>query len=264
MKKEKNIFLKTTEVTKQNKKEWVHRTDQRYHPTRKGLGLGLVFQDGEWMLTTVPGPRWITLIMASKSQWKEDDQLEQDLKTYTSQNLKRSEVLDFMQRDFPQYNWSLATLDRPSSSFGIHYIYYDIPLAVVSDAVQKELEGPGQLLGYTAMNQKLRTEHNVQVPRHLVYNMIAELNPEGLEARSLQRRKKKPKGQFTSEGPLWVASLDGHDKRLYWHVFSQNPLLVCVPLELKSFGCKQDVSSVPTRNRDASEKPQGWQRDGNW
>ena len=42
--------------------------------------------------------------------------------------------------------------------------------------------------------------------------MIAELDPEGLEARSLQRQKKKPKGQFTSEGPLWVASLYGHNK----------------------------------------------------
>ena len=47
---------------------------------------------------------WIALIMALKSEWKEDDQLEQDLKTYISQNLKKSEVLDFMQRDFLQYN----------------------------------------------------------------------------------------------------------------------------------------------------------------
>ena len=150
--------------------------------------------------------------MASKSEWKEDNQMENDLKTYVSQDLKRSEVLDFMQRDFPQYKWSLATLDRRLRHFGIHYIDYDTPLTVVADAVQKELEGPGRLLGYRAMNQKLRTEHNVQVPRHLVYNMIAELDPEGLEARNLQRKKKKPKGQFTSEGPLWVASLDGHDK----------------------------------------------------
>ena len=65
------------------------------------------------------------------------------------------------------------------------------PLTSVSDAVQKELEGPGKLLGYRAMNQKLRTEHNVQVPRHLVYNVMAELDPEGLEARNLQQKKKK-------------------------------------------------------------------------
>ena len=63
----------------------------------------------------------------------------------------------------------------------------------MSDAVQKELEGPGKLLGYKAMNQKLRTEHNVQVPRHLVYNVMAELDPEGLETRNLQQQKKKKK-----------------------------------------------------------------------
>ena len=139
--------------------------------------------------------------MASKNDWKDDDRLEQDLKTYISQNLKRSEVLDFMQRDFPQYTWSLPTLDRRLRHFGIFYINYDTPLAAVSDAVQKELEGPGRLLGYRAMNQ-----------RHLVHNVMAELDPEGLEARNLETKKKKPKGQFTSEGPLWVVSLDGHDK----------------------------------------------------
>ena len=85
------------------------------------------------------------------------------LKTYISQNLKRSEVLDFMQRDFPQYRWSLPTLDRRLRHFFtslFFYTNYDTPLAAVSDAVQKELDRPGRLLGYRAMNQKLRTEHN--------------------------------------------------------------------------------------------------------
>ena len=36
------------------------------------------------------------LIKASKGEWKEDDQLKKDLQTYVSQNLKRSEVLDFI------------------------------------------------------------------------------------------------------------------------------------------------------------------------
>ena len=121
--------------------------------------------------------------MASKNDWKDDHRLEQDLKTYISQNLKKSEVLDFMQQDFPQYTWSLPTLDRRLRHFGIFYINYDTPLAAVSDAVQKELEGPGRLIGYRAMNQRLRTEYNVQVPRHLVHNVMAELDPEGLEAR---------------------------------------------------------------------------------
>ena len=150
--------------------------------------------------------------MASNSEWKEDNQLENDLRKYVSQNFKRSEILDFVQRDYPEYTWSTATLDRRLRHFGIYYINYDTPVAAVADAVHKELEGPGKLLGYRAMNQKLRTEHNVQVPRHLVYNVMAELDPEGLEARNLQRKKKKVKGHFTSEGPLWEVSLDGLDK----------------------------------------------------
>ena len=42
-KKEKEKIYTTTDVTKQEKKIDLHRTDQRYHPTWKGLGLGLLF-----------------------------------------------------------------------------------------------------------------------------------------------------------------------------------------------------------------------------
>lgn len=150
--------------------------------------------------------------MASTTNWNDNKELEQDLKSYVSQNLRRTEVLDFVQRDYPHYAWSLATLDRRLRHFDIHYINYDTPLAAIAGAVKKELDGPGKLLGYRAMNQKLRMEHDIQVPRHLVYNMMADLDPEGLEVRNLQKRKKKAKGNFTSEGPLWVVSLDGHDK----------------------------------------------------
>ena len=97
------------------------------------------------------------------------------------QNLKRSEIMDFVQRDYAHYKWSIATLDRRLRFFGISYIDYGVPLQLqtVSNAVQKELEGPGKLLGYRAMNQKLRMEYNVKVPRHLVHNMMYELDPEG-------------------------------------------------------------------------------------
>ena len=144
--------------------------------------------------------------------WRNDEQLKKDLQRYINQNLKRTEVLDFVKRDYSLYSWSLSTLDRRLRHFGIYYINYDTPLATVEDSVKKEVEGAGRLLGYRAMNQKLRTEHDIQVPRHLVYNMMALVDPEGLEERNLQRKKKKDKKPFTSEGPLWVVSLDGHDK----------------------------------------------------
>ena len=99
--------------------------------------------------------------MNTNDDWKGDNQLEQDLGDFVSQNLKRAEILDFVQQKFPQYHWSIATLDRRLRYFGIHYINSNTPLADVCDAVKKELDGPGRLLGYRAMNHKLRTEHNV-------------------------------------------------------------------------------------------------------
>ena len=42
----------------------------------------------------------------------------------------------------------------------------------------------------------------MKVPRHLTYNVMAELDPGGLEARNLQKEEKRTKGHFTSQGPL--------------------------------------------------------------
>ena len=165
-------------------------------------------------------------------EWKEDNQLEQDLRKYIAQNLKRSEVLDFVKQDFPEYTWNPQRM--PSSLwYSLHN--YDTPLAEVSAAVKKELEGPGRLLGYGGMNQKWRTEHNILLPRHLVHKMMAELDPEGLEARNLQRKRKKAKGHFSSKGLLRLVSLDGHEE-LCGYQNSTFPLRVYGCID--SFSCK--------------------------
>ena len=52
---------------------------------------------------------WVHSVMANSS-WKRDEQLKTDLEQYARQNLKRLEIFDF--RDFPEYAWSTATLDR--------------------------------------------------------------------------------------------------------------------------------------------------------
>ena len=42
----------------------------------------------------------------------------------------------------------------------------------VKDAVKKELNGPGERLGYRAINQKLQMEHDIKVPRDLLYTVM--------------------------------------------------------------------------------------------
>ncbi|PFX33558.1 Carbohydrate sulfotransferase 13 [Stylophora pistillata] len=45
------------------------------------------------------------------------------------------------------------------------------------------MDGPGQLLGYRSMQQKVREIHGLNVPRDVVYAMMKEVSPEGLQAR---------------------------------------------------------------------------------
>ena len=94
----------------------------------------------------------------------------------------------------------------------MHYTDKTITLETVTNAVAKELDRPGQLLGYRAMHQKLRQEHDINVPRDLVYAKMQELDPEGLESRKVGIKNKKRKECFTTRGPNWVHSLDGHNK----------------------------------------------------
>ena len=46
--------------------------------------------------------------------WKDDENLAEpeDLRIYVYKKFHRSKILDFMRRDYPSYNWSIATLDR--------------------------------------------------------------------------------------------------------------------------------------------------------
>ena len=60
------------------------------------------------------------------------------------------------------------------------------------------------------MYQKIWQIHELHVPRDVVYDMMFALDPEGLEDRQIDGKKKI--GHFVTKGVNWVHSLDGHDK----------------------------------------------------
>ena len=151
--------------------------------------------------------------MACKADWEDDENLKQDLAMYVRQGLKRDEIINFLNRDYSCYKWSIRTLDRRLRYFDIYYNDPETPVEAVREAVQKELNGPGKLLGYRAMHKKIRQEYNLFVPRDAVHNIMYELDPEGLESRGdIGKKQRRKKGSFTSNGQNWVHSLDGHDK----------------------------------------------------
>ncbi|XP_027044929.1 uncharacterized protein LOC113672779 [Pocillopora damicornis] len=77
------------------------------------------------------------------------------------------------------------------------------------------MEGPGQYLGYRAMQRKIREQHKLAVPRNLVHDVMGMVDPEGLTRRGNVGQKKRQRGAtgtFTSLGPNHTHSGDGHDK----------------------------------------------------
>ena len=89
---------------------------------------------------------------------------------------------------------SLGTLDRRLAHFCIKFINYDADIDEVEAAVREETNGPGQLLGYRAMHRKIREQHNLAVPRDLVYDMMTLVDPEGQERRGNVGKRKRHRG----------------------------------------------------------------------
>ena len=75
-----------------------------------------------------------------------------------------------MLRDFPQYSWSIRTLDRRIQYFNIFYHGKNVSLNVVKEADKGELNGPGKLLGYRSMHLKIRQKNGLNVIRDQVYD----------------------------------------------------------------------------------------------
>ena len=89
--------------------------------------------------------------------WADVRSLKEALLNYNRQSLQRKEILSFMVRDFGEYAWSLRSLDRRLSYFNIHHNDNSVSVEDVKSAINKELMGPGRLLGYRAVRLKIKT-----------------------------------------------------------------------------------------------------------
>ena len=76
-----------------------------------------------------------------------------------------------------------------------------LKLEDVENVVREEMEDPGQLLGYRAMQRKIREQHQLPVTRNLVYDVMTMVDTAGLERRRHVGKKKIRRGgtgRFTS------------------------------------------------------------------
>ena len=76
--------------------------------------------------------------------WKEDVNLKNETETIGNDR--------FLKTRFSHYKWSIRSLDRRLRFFEIYYNDKNVPVEGIVDAVQKEVDGPGALLGYLAQS----------------------------------------------------------------------------------------------------------------
>ena len=142
--------------------------------------------------------------------WKEDLNLRQKLKDYVTEGLRRKEILDFMLRDYDCHTWSIRTLDRHLQYCNMRYKDTDVAVDEVKEAIMQEIEGPGRLPGYRAMQEKLRQVHNLGVPGDLVhavmmYNVDPILGDPGAVSRVERKGVTKVFNYGTKETFVWLA-----------------------------------------------------------
>ena len=61
----------------------------------------------------------------------------------------------------------------------------------MKEAVKGELNGPGELLGYRAMHLKIRQKNGLNVTRDQVYDVMTDVDLEGLRQRQPRFKQKR-------------------------------------------------------------------------
>ena len=89
--------------------------------------------------------------------WLKDDYLKVYLTRYVLEGLSRSEILDFVKRDYSIYAWNIRSLDRRLRKCQIFHNEKNVTVDDVRRrAVEIELAGPRKQLAYRAMHNKIR------------------------------------------------------------------------------------------------------------
>ena len=111
------------------------------------------------------------------------------MQTLLGDNSKRTEILDYIQRGFPVYSWSLCTVDRRLRYFNIYKTDKNVSEEEVQQVALEEISGPGRLLGYRAVHAKIREYHQLNVSRALSYEWASS---NSAPYRTLDLRKNRP------------------------------------------------------------------------
>lgn len=130
------------------------------------------------------------------------------IENYFTLGFSASEILSFLV-DVHGIHLSLRQLRRILRSRGCRRRGQASDMNVIVQAVEEELNGSGSIIGYRSMHQRLTAEHRLIVTRNTVRQVLKILDPEGVQARSRHRLRRR---NYSTKGPNYLWHMDGWDK----------------------------------------------------
>ena len=130
------------------------------------------------------------------------------IKHYFSLGFNYSEILAFL-ISFHGIQLSLRQLRRILRREGLRRRKDHSDIEEILNAIETELEGSGNRIGYRQMHQRLRNDYDLIVQKETVRVIIKELDPVGVQSRSSRRLSRR---EYRAKGPNYIWHIDGYDK----------------------------------------------------
>ena len=129
------------------------------------------------------------------------------IKYYFTEGYQYSVILEMLCK-YHGIQMCMRTLKSRLSILGLYRRSVDFDEGEIRARIQQELDGPGCMSGYRSVWHTLRLE-GFQVPRQTVEQYLREMDPEGCEARTRRRLKRRV---YVNQGPNCCWHMDGYDK----------------------------------------------------
>lgn len=130
------------------------------------------------------------------------------VESYFKQGYQYREILAFLV-SCHGITMSLRHLKRVLRKRGLRRKKNPSGLEEVINAIEDEIQGSGACVGYRAMWQRLRSEHNLVVSQNTVRHALRVVDPEGVAQRRKHRLQRR---QYRAKGPNHLWHIDGYDK----------------------------------------------------
>ncbi|KAH7870035.1 uncharacterized protein C8R40DRAFT_1163319 [Lentinula edodes] len=139
--------------------------------------------------------------------------LQEILQQYAHRNLSLKQRLQYLQEK-EGYKISMTTLKKLNRQFQIPTVNKPPPLPVATTSVTKAVSADiAAQNGPSTIQQNLRLEHNIFIPRDTVQSIMRDNFPHGAETRFPGKRIPRPRGLLhLGDGVFQEVHDDGHEK----------------------------------------------------